>query len=429
MTTTSTQPTVSGRKTAQVAGGLWLLLWALYTTQFIGASFLQTGLTGILRDGGAQLSTLSTLQLLGLVWPLKFLWAPVLDRWSPYPRVGHHRAWVVVLQGLMVISLLGLAVIGDPVNQLGAVVILAAAFVLFSATQDVAADALSVRGLSLSQHDAGAGVQVAASYIGTIIGGGLALLVYDLWGWRAAVVLLVVCTAAAMVPVLRYREPAHAAVDSGHPRLGDMFGVLAGPGAKLWGLLAVPMVSMGSAVVWSLVTPALVDAGWSLTRIGLVTAVVAAAPALGAGLLGGSLCRRWGRAPTMVLGGAVQLTGGISLLPLITGWAGFSLWTANGMAVVGACLVLAGYTVMTTGIYAVNLDLSRPAHAGADFTLLTSISMLAGTVGAWAGLLVASLTGYAVAALFGLGMAAVGIAVCRHHQSRHRGTPNEGMTA
>ena len=32
--------------------GFWGLLWALYTTQFIGAAFLSTGLVGILRDGG-----------------------------------------------------------------------------------------------------------------------------------------------------------------------------------------------------------------------------------------------------------------------------------------------------------------------------------------------------------------------------------------
>lgn len=400
------------------AASLWLLLWALYTTQFIGASFLQTGLTGILRDGGAELSTLSTLQLLGLAWPLKFLWAPVLDRWSPRPRSGHHRSWVILLQSLMVLSLLGLAWIGDPIQGLGVVVILAAAFVLFSATQDVAADALSVRGLPVAQHDAGAGVQVAASYIGTVIGGGLALLVYDLMGWRAAVVLLVLCTATAMIPVLRYREPAHADLSVKRPRIGDMFGVLGQPGAKLWGLVAVPMVSLGSAAVWSLVTPALVDAGWSLARIGLVTSVVASIPALVAALLGGALSRRWGRAPTMLLGAVIQLLGGLSLIPIITGYGGFPAGLTAVLAVFGTCLVLSGYTVMNTGIYAVNLNLARPAHAGADFTLLTSISMLAGTIGAWAGLLVASFAGYGVAAMFGLAIAVGGVAMCRRHQAR-----------
>lgn len=406
------------------ATSLWLLLWALYTTQFIGASFLQTGLTGILRDGGAELTTLSTLQLLGLVWPLKFLWAPVLDRWSPRARSGHHRSWVILLQMLMVLSLLGLALIADPITNLGAVVVLAAAFVLFSATQDVAADALSVRGLALSQHDAGAGVQVAASYIGTVIGGGLALLVYDLWGWRAAVILLVLCTAAAMVPVLRYAETPHERRENARPALGDLFGVLGKPGAKLWALVAVPLVALGSAAVWSLVTPALVDAGWSLGAIGVVTSVVASVPALAAALLGGLLCRRWGRAPTMVAGAAIQVLGGLSLLPIIAGLEVIPEPLRVVLAVIGTCAVLSGYTVMNTGIYAVNLDLSRRSHAGADFTLLTSISMLAGTVGAWAGLMVAAYAGYAAAAVFGLLAAGLGIAVCRHHQARWGASPH-----
>ncbi|KAA9394042.1 MFS transporter [Kocuria coralli] len=410
--------TAPRRASGGTATSLWLLLWALYTTQFIGASFLQTGLTGILRDGGAQLSTLSALQLLGLAWPLKFLWAPLLDRWPLRARSGHHRSWVILLQTLMVLSLLGLALIGDPMGGLTAVVALAAAFVLFSATQDVAADALSVRGLPASRHDAGAGVQVAASYIGTVIGGGLALWVYDLWGWRAAVLLLVLFTAAAMIPVLRYEEPQREAAASGRLRLSDMFGVLAQPGARTWGLIAVPLVSLGSAAMWSLVTPALVDAGWSLTRIGVVTSVVASVPALGAGLLGGVLCGRWGKAPTMVLGAAIQLTGGLSLMPAITAHPAVPAPAASILAAVGACLVLSGYTVMNTGIYAVNLNLSRPSHAGADFTLLTSISMLAGTIGAWAGLLTASVTGYGMAAASGLAAVAVGIAVCRHHQAR-----------
>lgn len=408
----------SASRSTDTTTQLWTLLWALYTTQFIGASFLQTGLTGILRSGGAELSTLSALQLLGLAWPLKFLWAPVLDRWSPRSRSGHHRAWVILLQSLMILSLLALALVGDPVRGLWTIIVLAGAFVLFSATQDVAADALSVRGLSVTQHDRGAGVQVGASYIGTVIGGGLALLVYDLWGWRAAVLLLVLCTAAAMLPVLRYREPAREDSAAPGPGLRSMFGVLGVPGARIWALVAVPLVSFGSAAVWSLVTPALVDLGWSLARIGLVTSVVASVPALAAAVLGGSLCRRWGRAPTMVLGAATQLLGGLALLGVISGALPIDSGVGATSAVAGTCLVLAGYTVTTTGIYAVNLNLARPHHAGADFTLLTSISMFTGTVGAWAGLFIAAMAGYSVAAVVALAVAVAGILVCRSHQRR-----------
>lgn len=391
----------------------WVLLWALYTTQFIGASFLSTGLTGILRDGGADLSALGMLQLLGLVWPLKFLWAPMLDRWSPRATSGHYRTWLLILQSLMVLSLLGLALISDPVQGLGAVVILAGAFVLFSATQDIAADALSVRGLNRSQHDSGAGIQVAASYLGTLVGGGLALLVYDLWGWRAAVMTLVFFTALALATVTRYVEPPRAQATRSRIRLTDMFGVLSQPGARRWGLVAVPLIALGSGALWSLVTPALVDAGWSLTRIGVVTSVVASVPALGAALAGGRMCRRWGRATTMLVGAAVQMIGGLSFIPVIT-----SLWPVSGgleltFGVLGTSCVLAGYTIMNTGIYAVNLGLARAENPGGDFTLLTSISMLGGALGAWAGLTVAAYSNYGVALALGLLCAGLGIAVSR----------------
>ncbi|MDN5703621.1 MAG: hypothetical protein L0H00_11675 [Micrococcales bacterium] len=69
-----------------------------------------------------------------------------------------------------------------------------------------------------------------------------------------------------------------------------------------------------------------------------------------------------------------------------------------------------------TGMYAVNLDLSRPDHAGTDFTLLSSLNMLAGTIGAWAGLTVAAFTGYPISLLVGLVVAAAGILTAQRHQ-------------
>ena len=164
------------------------------------------------------------------------------------------------------------------------------------------------------------------------------------------------CTAAAMIPVLRCREPEREDLAHVRLRLRDVVGVLAQPGARLWGLGAIPLVAMGSAGMWSLVTPILTNAGWSLSRIGLTTSVLASIPALGAGLLAGRLMGRWGRAPIMGLGAGVQLLGGLLLLPLVLG-SGASA-TEGAAAVLGACLILAGYTVANTGMYAVNLDLS-----------------------------------------------------------------------
>ena len=48
-----------------------------------------------------------------------------------------------------------------------------AAYVFLSATQDIAVDAVAVRLLSDRDRGTGNGIQIAASYLGTLVGGGL----------------------------------------------------------------------------------------------------------------------------------------------------------------------------------------------------------------------------------------------------------------
>ena len=62
-----------------------------------------------------------------------------------------------------------------------------------------------------------------------------------------------------------------------------------------------------------------------------------------------------------------------------------------------------------------NLDLARPGCAGADFTLLSSIGMLGGSVGAWAALFLAGMAGYGASLVFGLAVSVAGVIVCRSH--------------
>ena len=86
-------------------------LTALYVTQYLGVGFITVGLTAILRDGGTSLDTLALLQIVGLIWPIKFLWAPILDRYGSRHR-GHYRSWLLVLQTALVLALLILALVG-----------------------------------------------------------------------------------------------------------------------------------------------------------------------------------------------------------------------------------------------------------------------------------------------------------------------------
>ncbi|WP_433233215.1 MFS transporter [Micromonospora sp. CA-248260] len=392
-------------------------LTALYVTQYLGIGFITVGLTAILRDGGTSLDTLALLQFVGLVWPLKFLWAPLLDRYGSR-RHGHYRSWLLPLQAGLVLSLLALLPFADPTRQLGPVVAICAAYVFLSATQDIAVDAVAVRVLSEGTRGAGNGIQVAASYLGNLLGGGACVLVYDRYGWVPAIGLLAALTAVGLVVVWRLREPERVARVAGAGQAyRALLSVFGQPGCRWWTFGVVPLVYTGAGAAYALVTPALVDAGWSLARIGVVTGVVISAPAIVAGLLAGVGVDRFGRGRLLVVGGAALAVSTTLLLPLMNGRAPL------GTTVAALCCFMAAYTVANVVLYVVNMDYSRPETGGTDFTVLSSFGLVCSFVAASIGLAAADRVGYPAVAVASVVLVALGLVVGLGHQRRFRVAP------
>ena len=72
-----------------------ILLGGLYTSQFLGISFVITALPAILRQSGVGLGKISWIYGLGFIWSINFLWAPLIDRFG-----GHYRSWILVMTWL-----------------------------------------------------------------------------------------------------------------------------------------------------------------------------------------------------------------------------------------------------------------------------------------------------------------------------------------
>lgn len=391
--------------------GRYGVLATLYVTQFVGIGFLTTGLVGILRDGGTSLSTLALVQLLGLVWPVKFLWAPLVDSRGSHRR-GHYRSWLLALQAAMVASLLALLPFSDPSAWIGPVLVICAAYVICSATQDIAADAVAVRLLDPGERGTGNGIQVGAAYAGNVLGGGACVVVYDRAGWVPAILLLAALTAVALVVVWWFREPPRLApAPPAREAYRSLLSVFARPGCRRWTFGVVPLVYAAAAGAYGLVSPALVDAGWSLTRVGTVLGVVASIPALAAGLVAGLLIGRWGRAGVLAAGSAVLLVSVLLLVPVLGGQAPLAATTAV------VCLFMAAYTVVNVVVYTVNMDHARPGTAGSDVTVLTSFAMISSFIASAVALAVADRVGYPAVAWGTAALAALaGVAGVRHLQ-------------
>ena len=96
-------------------------LFALYVCQGLPGGFLAVVLPVVLREQGLDLKTIGLAGFLSAPWLLKFLWAPLVDRYGS-ERLGRHRTWLIPAQLGMLAVTLSLSLV-QPEDDLGLVVL------------------------------------------------------------------------------------------------------------------------------------------------------------------------------------------------------------------------------------------------------------------------------------------------------------------
>ena len=358
------------------------LLASLYLSQGLPYGFLTQAVPVMLRREGASLTTIGDTSLLMAPWLLKFLWAPVVDRWWS-ASVGRRRSWILPLQGLTIAVLAALA-LTTPSNAIQ--VLLAATFVtaLLASTQDIATDGLAVTLLTHKERGLGNGVQVAGYRMGMVIGGGALLIVLSRQGWSATFASMALLMAVASLPILLWREPPPPVretlpVSPWH----FMRSFVTRPGVGVWLLLLVAY-KLGEQLGGAVNKPMLVDLNLSIETIGWLSAADSVASLLGA-LLGGWLTGRTDRGRALVGLGLLQATG-------VALWALPALWSLD-VTMIGAIRVYDGFvgSMATAALFTAMMDICDDEAGGTDFTLQASVVLVAGFLGTLLGGRVADL--------------------------------------
>jgi predicted MFS family arabinose efflux permease len=377
------------------------LLGALYSSQYLALGFFYYTLVGVLRSHDVPLAYIGLLQFLALFQVVRFLWAPLVDRYGS-SRWGQYRAWVLVLHVLMAAAIIVLEPL-DIIADLPLVLALVGVIAFLSATQDVAADATAVRLLSPAERGVGNGIQLAGSYGGFMIGGNAVLILYDRVGWTAALVVLAILTAAPLL--LRYHEPAGTVAR--HISYRTAVGFFRRPGAARWAFIVMPAYYLGIASAYPLITPMLVDAGWELDRIGMVLIAGGGTVMVTGALIGGAILAILERRRALVLFGLAQVAAAVGLVPM-------SL-PEPAVAVVFAEIVLLhlAYAFTGTAIFTVSMDWTRPQSAGSDYTIQACFAQLCSHGAGAVSLALAESLGYAMIAGLSAGLAVVGTAAMR----------------
>jgi RhtX/FptX family siderophore transporter len=351
------------------------LLGALYFTQGLPFGFFTQALPVLLRKEGLSLREIGLTSLLALPWALKFLWAPLVDRYS-LPALGRFKSWIVPLQ---LASTAILCVLGAQ-EDLSNVRLLMAAFLflnLVAATQDIATDGLAVEMLAERERGLANGLQVAGYRVGMIVGGGALLILHDRLGSSGTFFSMAVLTVLATVPVAFLAKRPQLAPPSNPKSTPPHF--LRRPGALKLVLLLVTYKA-GDAFATSMLRPFLTDAGLELADIGWLLGTVGFVAGLLGALTGGFLLNRVGRRPSLVAFGLLQAAS-------VAGYAAIAFAPASRSTLAVVCAAEHFASGMATAaLFTCMMDWCSRESSATDYTVQASAVVIAtGLAGALAG--------------------------------------------
>ena len=155
---------------------------------------------------GLTVKAIAAFSLTQLPYVFKFLWAPLLDRYSLVPAFGRRRSWMLLTQAGLLFGIAAYAVL-DPQVQLKYVVLLSIAVAFLSATQDVAVDAFRREILSDQELGLGNSIHVNAYKISGFVPGALSLILADHFAWQTVFVFTALFMLPGVLMSLMVSEP------------------------------------------------------------------------------------------------------------------------------------------------------------------------------------------------------------------------------
>jgi PAT family beta-lactamase induction signal transducer AmpG len=277
-----------------------------------------------LREAGIDRSTIGYLSWIGLIYGLKWIWAPLVDRLTlPFLSnwLGRRKAWLLIAQILVMMGLVGMSV-SDPSQQVNAVACFAVLVAFGSATQDIALDAFRIESADTKMQ----GILAAAYQTGyrfAMIWAGAGVLwiaaraqqtpdhVYDHHGWQVAYLCMAASMLIGVITVLFSREKQYVSqiqVQSIRQWVqvaflepfADFLKRYQWHAVLILALIAVYRIS--DVVMGIMANPFYVDMGYTKDEVASVTKVFGVIMTLLGAFIGGGLTVRFGIYRILMLG-------------------------------------------------------------------------------------------------------------------------------
>jgi PAT family beta-lactamase induction signal transducer AmpG len=323
-----------------------------------------------LRTEGVGLAEIGFFALVQFPYTWKFLWAPIMDRYT-LPFLGHRRGWILVTQLALLVSIGALGFL-KPAMSLWAVAYLAAAVAFFSASQDIVLDAYRRELLPDVELGLGNSIHVQAYRLSGLIPGGLGLILADRLPWHMVFIIVALFMVVGIVMTMVIAEaikeptPPRSLKESVIEPFREFIG-RAGLGSALLVLAFLFFYKLGDNMATALQTPFFHDVGFSGTQIGTIAKFVGTTAAIVGGLVGGLIMVKVSINRALWVFGFVQITS-------ILGFALLSVVGANPwMLAFAMAFEYLGVGLGTAALTAFMARSTNVAFAATQFALFTAL--------------------------------------------------------
>ncbi|MDY0326929.1 MAG: MFS transporter [Arcobacteraceae bacterium] len=362
-----------------------LLLASLYTTQFVGFAFFSVAVIAIWRKAGMPLEQLGLLSMLSLVWVVKFLWAPWVDRYV-LQNHGNYKKFITIVQTLLVVAIVGVSFL-DVIENKTMIIVSLIAVGLLSATQDIAVEGLTYKILTKKERGFGGTLKTIGGILGYIIGAGVALSIYEKIGWGATILMLASLTAITLIQIFFYKEhTSKVEIHSESISWKIFYRFWNTKDKKLW-LIFLILFPTGMSIANGLLVPLLVDIGWSLEKIGYIKGVVGSVLGILSAILSGWLLKHYDRINVLI---GICLFEAIAFLSLLFIYYGNDNIVLNALAISS---IFISYGASMPIISALIMDHIEKSP-NTEYALQFAIYMLMGVIAGGSGVSLSGVFGY-----------------------------------
>ncbi len=361
--------------------GLWLraeVLRTIFSRRMLVAfvmgyaAGLPLELTGFvlktwMAEVGVDLTVIGLFALVGLPYTLKFLWAPVLDRFT-LRLFGRRRGWLMVFQFSLMLAILSLGST-DPLKAPWLVAGVAFLVTFLSASQDIVIDAYRREDLADNELGLGSALYVGGYRIGMLLAAGGGLILADIIPFGLVYALLALCLLPGVIATLLTPEPP---TPFGTPvtmreAVVEPFVEYFQRKNALWILAFILMYKIGDTMASSMTAPFYIHLGFSKTEIGALVKLIGFWAIIGGTMAGGIIMLKLGINRCLWVFGVLQAVS----------TAGFAVLSQLGNNLVALAIVI-GFENLSAGLgtaayMAFMASITNKRFTATQYALLTSL--------------------------------------------------------